>query len=123
GLTEEEFEKKIDTGEIGHVGLGESAALAVIGLGLDYDELEEELRPIVAEEDLPGPVPVRARQVAGIYQRARGFLEGQEVVDLELTIAFGVDESYDRIVLDAEPPVDLKVNGGYAGDAATVWAA
>ncbi len=121
GLTEEEFEKKVENGELGHVGLGESAALAVVGLGLDYDELEEEIVPVLAEEDLGETV--KAGQVAGIYQRARGFLEGQEIVDLELTIAFGVDESYDEIHIEAEPPVHLRVEGGYAGDAATAWAA
>ncbi|MFN7130671.1 MAG: dihydrodipicolinate reductase [Myxococcales bacterium] len=122
GLSEEAFDRKVESGEIGHVGLGESAALAVLGLGLDYDELEEEISPVLAEEDLDGPVPVKKGQVAGIYQRARGFLEGQEIVDLELTIAVGVDEAYDEIHIDAEPPVSLKVTGGYAGEAATAWA-
>ncbi|MGI5861554.1 MAG: saccharopine dehydrogenase NADP-binding domain-containing protein [Myxococcales bacterium] len=119
GLSEQEFEAKADAGEIGHVGLAESAALATVGLGLDFDEIEEELVPVFAEEDLPG---AKKGQVAGVFQRARGFLENREIVCLELTVAAGLDESRDLVRLDAEPPVELVVKGGYPEDEATAWA-
>jgi len=122
GLSVEEFEKQAEAGEIGHVGLLDSAALCALGVGLDYDETEEELDHVVAEEDLSTAPPVRKGQVAGIYQRARGFLEGREVVDLELTIAAGVPESYDLIRIEAARNLELRVAGGYPGDEATAWA-
>ena len=122
GLSEQELETKIDTGEIGHVGLAESAALATVGLGLDFDEIEEELVPVLAEEDLPGSPGVKKGQVAGLFQRARGFLEDREIVCLELTIAAGLDESHDLVRLEAEPPVELVVKGGYAEEEASAWA-
>jgi 4-hydroxy-tetrahydrodipicolinate reductase len=122
GMTLEDFEARLDRGEVGHVGLPESAALCALGLGLDYDELEEETMPVVAEEDIPGPIRVKKGQVAGTYQRARGFFEGREVVDLELTIALGMPESFDLIEIDAEPRVEIKVTGGYAGETATAFA-
>lgn len=121
GLSEDEFARRADAGELGHVGLEESAALCALGLGLDCDEFEEDVEALIAEEDSGGAVPVEKGQVAGIYQRARGFLEGRQVVDLELTIAAGVEESYDLIELDAEPKVRLKVEGGYPGEVATAW--
>lgn len=121
GLSEDEFARRADAGELGHVGLEESAALCALGLGLDCDEFEEDVEALIAEEDSSGAVPVEKGQVAGIYQRARGFLEGRQVVDLELTIAAGVEESYDLIELDAEPKVRLKVEGGYPGEVATAW--
>ena len=119
GLSLEEFEARLDKGQLGHVGLAESAALCAIGLGLDYDELEEEISAIVAEEDVG---KIKKGQVAGVYQRVRGFLEGVEVVDLELTIAVGMDQSYDFIEIDGEPKVQVKVEGGYAGEPATAFA-
>ncbi len=120
GLSEDEFARRADAGELGHVGLEESAALCALGLGLDCDEFEEDIDALIAEEDFAGDVPVQKGQVAGIYQRARGFLEGRQVVELELTIAAGV-ESYDLIELDAEPKIRLKVEGGYPGEVATAW--
>lgn len=120
GLTEDEFDALAEKDGIGHVGLAESAALAALGLGLDCDEVEEELSPVIAEEDVPG-TPVRNGLVAGIYQQARGFSEGREVVRLELTIAVGAEPAGDVIRIEGEPSIELEVKGGYPGDQATAW--
>src|SRR5207237_3109188 len=40
GVNEEEFDRGVDEGTIGHVGLMESAALASLGGGLDVDEVD-----------------------------------------------------------------------------------
>src|SRR6266571_4912037 len=52
GLDEETFHERADAGEIGHVGLAESAALAAAGCGLEVDEVDEEIVPLLAEEEL-----------------------------------------------------------------------
>jgi hypothetical protein len=122
GLTEAEFEARVEAGGFGHVGLAESAALCALGLGLDFDELEEEVRPVLAEEEVSGPPRIGQGMVAGLYQQVRGFDEGQEVINLELTIAALVDEAFDHLEIDATPPVRLKVFGGYGGEEATAWA-
>ncbi|MBS2030644.1 MAG: dihydrodipicolinate reductase [Deltaproteobacteria bacterium] len=122
GLSEDAFDARAERDEIGHVGLAESCALAALGLGLDCDEVEEELAPVIAEEDVPGVVPVKAGQVAGVYQSARGFSEGREVVRLELTIAAGAEPAGDHIHIEGEPNVDLRIEGGMPGEAATAWA-
>jgi 4-hydroxy-tetrahydrodipicolinate reductase len=120
GLTEAEFDALAEKDQIGHVGLLESAALCSVGLGLDCDDFEEELVPVIAEEDiLGGAFPVKAGRVAGISQTAVGLEDGQERVRLELTIAVGADEPGDRIHLDADPEVEILVKGGVAGDRAT----
>lgn len=121
GLTEDEFERRAAAGEVGHLGLAESAALCALGLGLDFDEYEEEIEPLLAEEDHVGPVPFQKGQVAGVYQRVRGFHEARQIVELELTLAAGAEDPHDLIRIDAEPPVTLRVDGGYAGDEATAW--
>lgn len=120
GLTEDEFFRLVDQDGLGHVGLVESAALCALGLGLDCDDYEEELTPVFADEDLfAGAWPVKKGRVAGVHQTAVALEEGQERVRLELTIAVGVDDAGDRIELDAEPRVQLAIDGGLPGDRAT----
>ncbi len=123
GLTEDEFERRASAGEVGHVGLAESAALCALGLGLDFDEYEEEVEPLLAEEDSTcGAIAIPRDHVAGVYHRVRGFHEGRETVLLELSLEAHAEGPYDLIRLDADPPVTLRVEGGYAGDDATAWA-
>ena len=122
GLSEEEFEQRSERGELGHVGLAESAALAALGCGLEVDEVEEELEAVLATGPREAAVPVREGQVAGVRQLARGFGEGREVVRLELVVAVGAAHPRDEVVLEARPPLRLHVPGGIPGDEATAWA-
>jgi 4-hydroxy-tetrahydrodipicolinate reductase len=123
GLGEDEFHDQVERGTLGHVGLAESAAMAAEAcVGVDEYEVDEEIVPLLAEEDADGPVPVRRGQVAGLHHEARVFAAGREVVRLELTIAVGAEDPRDELTLDAEPPVRLVIPGGIAGDAATVHA-
>jgi 2,4-diaminopentanoate dehydrogenase len=120
GLTEEEFDELVEKEQLGHVGLIESAALAALGLGIDCDDFEEEIAPVVAEEDISGGAfTVKAGRVAGISQTAIGLDDGQERVRLELTIALGAEPPRDRIEIDADPRLELEIKGGVAGDRAT----
>ncbi len=122
GLDEAAFQRALDAGELGHVGLAESAMLAAEGCGFELDEVEEEFVPVLAEEDYEGTVEVRAGRVAGIHQVARGFVDGTERVRLELTLAVGPDDPRDEVEIDARPPVRLTIRGGLPGDDATAWA-
>jgi len=119
GLSEAAFEAADERGEVGHIGLSESAALAAAGCGLEVDEVEEELVPLIAEEDAHG---VKQGQVAGVHQVARAFHEGREVVHLEVILALGVDHPRDEVEIDADPPLRAVIPGGIPGEAATVHA-
>jgi 2,4-diaminopentanoate dehydrogenase len=119
GLTEAAFEALAEKDAVGHVGLVESAALCALGLGLDCDDFEEELVPLLAEEDYPGsPIPVPKGHVAGVHQTAVGLEDGQERVRLELTLAVGA-EPLDRLIFDADSRLTVEVPGGIPGDSAT----
>jgi 4-hydroxy-tetrahydrodipicolinate reductase len=123
GLSEDEFHARVEQGELGHVGLAESAAMAAEAcVGVDEYEVDEEILPLVAEEDAEGPVAIRRGQVAGLHHEARVFAEGREVVRLELTLAVGAEGPRDELDLDADPRVKLVVPGGIDGDVATVHA-
>src|SRR5712692_3617455 len=120
GLSEEEFMELVEKDQIGHVGLSESAALCALGLGLDCDDFEEEIAPLIAEEDIAGGAfTVRKGRVAGIAQTAVGLAGAQERVRLELSIAVGAENPRDHIVIDADPRIEIEVKGGIAGDRAT----
>src|SRR5512138_2443359 len=119
GLDEETFHARADSGEIGHVGLAESAALAAAGCGLEVDEVDEEIVPLVAEEETRGRVTIPRGRVAGLQHVARGFFEEREIVRLELTFAAGATDPHDEVELDADPPVRILIPGGLAGVAAT----
>lgn len=120
GLSEEEFFELVDRDQLGHVGLVESAALCALGLGMDCDDFEEEIVPVMAEENITGGAfVVKKGRVAGIAQTAVGLQDGQERVRLELTIAVGAEPAEDRIVLEAEPRLEVRIPGGVDGDRAT----
>jgi 4-hydroxy-tetrahydrodipicolinate reductase len=119
-LSEDEFMKLVDAEKLGHVGLMESCALTALGCGLDCDDFEEEILPVIAEEDIKGGAfVVKKGQVAGIHQTAVGLSEGQEKVRLELTIALGADDPGDRIEIEGVPKLSMTVHDGVAGDRAT----
>jgi 4-hydroxy-tetrahydrodipicolinate reductase len=117
GLSEEDFDAADERGTLGHVGLGESAALCAAGCGLTCDEVDEELTPLLAEEDAHG---LKRGQVAGVQQVVRAFEEGREIVRLELRFALGAEDPRDEVEIDADPPLRLAVPGGIPGEAATV---
>ena len=120
GLSEDEFNRLMEKDQIGHVGLAESAALCALGLGIECDDFEEEIAPMIADEDIAGGAfPVPRGRVAGIHQTAVGLEGEQERVRLELTIAVGADNPRDAISIEAEPSIELEVKGGVAGDRAT----
>jgi 4-hydroxy-tetrahydrodipicolinate reductase len=119
GLSEEEFEAAAERGELGHVGLSESAVLVAKGCGLEFDEVDEEIESIIAEE---GSDLVAAGRVAGVRQVARVFLEEREVVRLELDLHVGAEDPRDEVEIDAEPPIRVVVPGGIPGESATASA-
>jgi hypothetical protein len=122
GLSEEAFHAALERGEVGHVGLAESAAMVAAGCGFELDEVEEEIAAMLAEEDAGGPAPLLRGQVAGVHQVARGFTDGEERVLLELVIAAGAEDPRDEVEIDARPPLRVLVRGGFPGDEATAWA-
>jgi 4-hydroxy-tetrahydrodipicolinate reductase len=123
GLNEEEFDRGVDEGAIGHVGLMESAALAALGVGLEVDEVDESIDPVEAEEDLAGEGDLRVPKggICGVHQIARAFHDGKEVAHLELTIALGAKDPRDEIELEGEPGLKCVIPGGTPGDKATAW--
>jgi 4-hydroxy-tetrahydrodipicolinate reductase len=120
GLTEDEFDALAADGSVGHVGLVESAALCALGLGLDLEEYEEEVAPVIAHEDIPGGAFLVPRgRVAGVNQTVVGLVDGQERVRLELMLALGAEPPGDHIVIESNTRLSVEIPGGVPGDSAT----
>lgn len=122
GMNEEEFDRGVEDGTLGHVGLMESAALAALGVGLEVDEVDESIDPVEADEDMQGDgFRVPRGGIVGIKQVARAFHDGKEVANLDLTIALGAPQPRDEIELEGEPGIRVLIPGGTQGDKATAW--
>ena len=119
GLAVEELRAGVAARRLGHVGLGESAAMVARGMRVPLDEVTETIEPVVAAAGT-GAIP--AGRVLGLRQTARAISGGQTVVELELEMSVGARDPHDRIAVDGDPPVDVLIRGGFQGDRATVGA-
>lgn len=120
GLSKSEFNKQLDTGKFGHVGMRESVALVARGLGFTVDRIEQQVEPVLAPEDHKTPfLIVKEGEVAGIRNHGYGYIGKRAVVHLDLSMYVGAPDPHDLIELDSLPPVHLRFPDGIAGDQAT----
>jgi 4-hydroxy-tetrahydrodipicolinate reductase len=117
GLTPDEFDAGVAARRLSHRGLPESCALIGIGLGRRFDRVQSTIEPVI--EERPGVLPGR---VAGLRQTAIGMLGGREIACLRLEMSLGAPNPHDRVRIEGEPPLDVLIQGGTAGDPATVGA-
>ena len=122
GMTPAEFQTLVDAGELGHVGLPESAHMLADVLGLPAGrEVVQVIGPKVAEQAAKTPfVHVRPGQVAGVDQTARVLVDGVERVHLHLEMYIGAQEPMDKIWVRGKPNLELAVTSGVHGDLATI---
>jgi 2,4-diaminopentanoate dehydrogenase len=117
GLTREEFLSGVAKKKLGHVGLSESAAIIAQGLGFPIEEITETIEPVLAKQETDG---IAVGRVLGLHQIALVQAGDEPRVVLDLTMAVGVSDPADTIDIEGDPPVHLKVSGGFHGDRATV---
>jgi 4-hydroxy-tetrahydrodipicolinate reductase len=122
GLAPKAFAEALTKGRVGHQGLVASLRLVAKGLGVTLDRVTETVRPLIAETPSGSSVlgPVEAGQVRGVYQVARGYRAGGELITLELVIALDEHHAHDTIDVIGEPP--LHFEGELPGDQATIAA-
>jgi 2,4-diaminopentanoate dehydrogenase len=106
GLTPGEFAQGVAARRLGHVGLGESAAVVAAYLGDPIEPVAETVDPVI---DPATGLVLGVHQVATLGR-----------VRLELQMSVGAPDPRDRIVVHGDPPLDLTIAGGTHGDRATV---
>jgi 4-hydroxy-tetrahydrodipicolinate reductase len=120
GCTLEEFNKKVKSGTIRHVGLAESIAMIACGLGWELDHISECIRPIIAEQDVHTKSGiVEAGQVAGVRQVTKGIMTNNKEIILEFEAAVGAPKSHDAVHIKGIPDMEVIIKGGTHGDIAT----
>lgn len=120
GLTMAEFEERVATAEIGHVGLTESATMVTHALGWQLDSVEASIEPVIAEKPLKSRfITIKEGQVAGVHQVARGIKGDEELIVLDLYISISVENPRDSVVIEGTPSIKLTLEGVH-GDLATV---
>jgi len=108
GMDRPTFERGVAEGTIGHVGLKESIAMIADSLGWTVDTVTERIDPVAD-----------GATVNGLHQVAVGTSAGQPIITLDLTMAVGVSNPRDSVLIDGEPPINVTVEGGIHGDVAT----
>jgi 4-hydroxy-tetrahydrodipicolinate reductase len=120
GMTVDEFRRKAAAGELGHVGLRESAQALAAALDWPLTRLDETIDPVVAERPtLSGLGEIPIGGVTGLRQTAVGHLDGRPVVSLTLEMAVGLPDMRDDIRIAGDPDLRMIIPGGLHGDVAT----
>jgi hypothetical protein len=123
GMAPEEFRRLFKAGKAGHAGLKESLALIAHCLGWKTARIVETGEAVVAEQDIRTQyLEVKQGQTCGLHQRAEAKMNGKVCLTLDLKIYLDAPEPRDAIQIEGEPPLDVVINGGVAGDHATVAA-
>ncbi len=121
GLAPKEFERLFNQNKAGHAGLKESAALLAHCLGWKLDELIETGKAMVALQDIVTPhVSVKRGECCGIHQLAVGRIQGQVKITLDIKMYLQAPNPHDACQIVGEPTMNMLINGGVAGDGATV---
>ena len=121
GLAPAEFERLFNEGKAGHAGLKESAALIAHCLGWKLGSLVETGKAMVASHDIRTRyVEVKKGQCCGIHQTAIGKVNGEVRISLDIKMYLDAPNPHDACQIDGEPSMNMVINGGVAGDGATV---
>ncbi len=123
GLTTEEFLRKIERKQItGHVGLGQSVAMIADALAWKLTKIvTEPVEPVIAKKPVESKdIKVKAGQVAGLRQMAKGVVENKDVIILDFQAYIGAEEEHDAITIEGVPNIKQKIQPCVHGDLGTV---
>jgi 4-hydroxy-tetrahydrodipicolinate reductase len=121
GQNPDDFRAKFAAGNAGHAGFQQSVALLAHALGWTLDEIRETCEPVVATSRVVTKFfDVAAGQSLGIHQKCIGLVAGETKIKLDLQMYLEASLPHDAIVVRGRPDLNLVLNGGVAGDDATV---
>jgi 4-hydroxy-tetrahydrodipicolinate reductase len=123
GMEPDHFRGLFHAGAAGHAGFRESAALVCHCLGWTPQKIEETCEPITADHDIKTKFfSVKKGQSCGLHQVVSAYVDGEVRLKMDLKMYLDAPDPHDAIRIDGEPKLDVTLNGGVAGDAATVAA-
>jgi 4-hydroxy-tetrahydrodipicolinate reductase len=123
GLPPAEFRRLFKQGKAGHAGLKESLALIAHCLGWSPKNIVETGEAVVADRHIRTQyLEVRKGQTCGLHQRAEATLNGRVCLTLDIQMYLDAKNPHDAVQVEGEPPLNVVIHGGVAGDPATVAA-
>lgn len=123
GLTPREFKKKIENKQItGHVGLEQSISMIADALAWKLDKIVgEPVEPLITKKAVgSNNIKVKAGNVAGLRQKAKGIMKGKEIIVLDFQAYIGAEEEYDAVAITGIPNVKQKIQPCVHGDLGTI---
>lgn len=123
GLPPAEFRRRFKQGKAGHAGLKESLALVAHCLGWEAKNIIETGDAVVADHNIRTRfLTVKKGQTCGLHQYAEATVNGKVCLTLDIKMYLDARNPRDAVQIEGEPPLEVVVNGGVAGDQATVAA-
>lgn len=123
GQDPDDFRAKFAAGAAGHAGFQQSVALLAHAMGWKLDEIRESCEPVVATSRVVTKFfDVAPGRSLGIHQKCVGIVGGETKIKLDLQMYLEAPLPHDAIVVRGRPDLNLVLNGGVAGDDATVAA-
>jgi 4-hydroxy-tetrahydrodipicolinate reductase len=120
GLTTEQFQRQVDSGNVRHVGFTESIQMIADALSWKLDRITDDIEPKIAEREVASELlAVDPGYVAGIIQRGVGYVKGEPRIRLRLEAYLGAPESYESVLIEGSPRIHSRIDGGVHGDIAT----
>jgi len=123
GLRYDEATRHVENGRFGHVGLKQSAMLVARGMGWSLSDINEDVRVLSKDGLSPRTRRTRPRpnsEVIGLQQILSASEGKTERIRMEMVMAAGAEAPHDAIAISGQPNLNLWMQGGIPGDAATV---
>jgi 4-hydroxy-tetrahydrodipicolinate reductase len=121
GFDPDEMRRLFSEGKAGHAGFLESLALIGHAMGWQFTETYELFEPVIAPYDIQTKFfNVKKGQCCGIHQQVVGKVGNVQRVHMDLRMYLDARDPHDAIRITGEPPLEVRINGGVAGDHATV---
>ncbi|MEA2709271.1 MAG: hypothetical protein QOF78_1872 [Phycisphaerales bacterium] len=121
GMDPDEMRRLFKEGKAGHAGFLESLALIGHAMGWSFTETYELFEPVIAPYDIKTKFfDVKKGQCCGIHQIVVGKVGDVQRVHMDLKMYLDARDPHDAIKISGDPPLEVRVNGGVAGDHATV---
>lgn len=120
GLSEVEFQDRIDEGRMGHVGLSESIGMIFDSLDRRMVRYESSVEPVIADKQIDTDhFSVPPGFVSGLVQTATGFDPDGPFVELTFEAVLEAEDEGDRLTIYGKPHLEARLKGTN-GDLATV---
>ena len=121
GMDPDEMRRLFKEGRAGHAGFLESLALIGHAMGWAFTETYELFEPVIAPYDIKTKFfDVKKGQCCGIHQQVVGKVGDVQRVHMDLRMYLDARDPHDAVKITGDPPLDVRINGGVAGDHATV---